>query len=79
MFVGWRDVILVVFMLCSVLLAIVVVVDVILEHIIDWCRKLPLLLTASRKKWSIALAAAILVGKLKVSPPYYIISVRMFV
>ena len=49
MFAGGRDVILVVFMLCSVLLAIVVVVDVILRHIIDWCRKLPLLLTSSRK------------------------------
>ena len=60
-------------------MTIVVVVDVMLERIIDECRKLQLLLTSSRKKWSIALAVAILVGKLKVSPPYYIISVRMFV
>ena len=49
MFVGGRDVMLVVFMLCSVLLTIVVAVYVLLEHIIDWCRELPLLLTSSRK------------------------------
>ena len=45
---------LVVFMLCGVLLTIVVDVDVLLEHIIDECRKLPLLLTPSREKLSIA-------------------------
>ena len=49
MFVGGRDETLVVFMLCGVLLTIVVIVDVLLEHIIDGCRKLPLLLTSSRK------------------------------
>ena len=49
MFVGGRDVILVVFMLCGVLLTIAVIVDVILEHIIDECRKLPLQLTPTRK------------------------------
>ena len=49
MFVGGRDVILLVFMLCSVLLTIVVIVIVLLEHIIDECRKLPLLLTPTSK------------------------------
>ena len=49
MFVGGRDVVFLIFMLRSVLLTIVVDVDVLLEHIIDGCRKLLLLLTSSRK------------------------------
>ena len=50
MFVGGRDETLLVFMFfCGVLLTIVVIVDVMLERIIDGCRKLPLLLTSSRK------------------------------
>ena len=49
MFVGGRDETLLVFMLCGVLLMMLFVVYVLLEHIIDECRKLPLLLTPSRK------------------------------
>ena len=49
MFVGGRDVTLLVFMLYGCLLTSVVVVDVLLEHIIDECRKLPLPLTPYRK------------------------------
>ena len=49
MFVGGRDETLLVFIPCGVLLTIVVDVDVLLEHITDGCRKLPLQLTPSRK------------------------------
>ena len=49
MFVGGRDETLLVFVPCGVLLTIVVVVNVILEHTVMRCRKLPLLLTPSRE------------------------------
>lgn len=39
MFVGGRDVTLLVFIPCGVLFTIMVVVYVLLEHIIDECRK----------------------------------------
>ena len=49
MFVGGRDVTLLVFVPYGVLLTIVVVVNALLRYITDECRKLPLLLTPTRK------------------------------
>ena len=67
MFVGGRDETLLVFVLCDVLLTVLFVVNALLEHITGECRKLPLLLTPTRKKWSIVQLSAFILQKSKVS------------